>query len=357
MQCNHYQPTAYTKQKCPLVSQPIDMGVLEHVMIDSQLAWYSQYNYLNPRQKQFSAGWLKRYRVQKKDFPDYWFLSHQVFKTGWDEDKSQQSDKMFTEMFIGCFSFPLAWLWIGSAWIGFLASIIGGDAFWEFFFYPPIVCGIFTWLNIRVKESNLRYYKRDKWNGQGFFRETGKVVTQFGEFDFTDFDPVIERNMMANGTCNFNLEMRYRYREQYKFSLPIYGAGSNIRDAHAAWDMLLRFMDIEEPLPDIPELEPFRHLDPTTVEYDQTGKRGRPDNYWHDLYAANDESTFWDYLHDMEGRKKNNPLIQMESDFCAMIRGNKEPVPPYIPEHIYEQRKREFYEMQAAYEAEQQQAE
>ncbi|MDX1304651.1 hypothetical protein [Photobacterium sp.] len=121
MQCNQYQPTAYTKQKCPLVSQPIDMGVLEHVMIDSQLAWYNQYNYLNPRQEQFSAGWLKRYRVQKNDFPEYWPVTHQVNKTGWDEDKSQQSDKMFTEMFIGCFSFPLAWLglaWLGLAWLG-----------------------------------------------------------------------------------------------------------------------------------------------------------------------------------------------------------------------------------------------
>ncbi|PSW05091.1 hypothetical protein C9I89_09870 [Photobacterium lipolyticum] len=252
----------------------------------------------------------------------------------------------------------LAWLWVGTAWITSIITLIMSGQFWGWsFIIPPIVCAICTWFNIRLKNSNLKYYKGYKWKGQGFFRETGKVITQFGEFDFTDFDPVIERDMMANGTCNFNLEMRYRYREQYKFSLPIYGAGANIRDAHAAWDMLLRFMDIEEPLPDIPELEPFRHLDPTTVEYDKAGKRGRPDNYWHDLYAANDESTFWNYLHDMEGRKKNNPLIQMDNEFYDMIIGHKEPVPPYIPEHIYEQRKREFYEMQAAYEAEQQQAE
>ncbi|MFW3615678.1 hypothetical protein [Billgrantia antri] len=55
------------------------------------------------------------------------------------------------------------------------------------------------------------------------------------------------------------------------------------------WDMLCRYMDVSQPLPDIPRLEPFRHLDPTTRAYDEAGKRGRPATYWRDLYARVDE--------------------------------------------------------------------
>jgi hypothetical protein len=33
-------------------------------------------------------------------------------------------------------------------------------------------------------------------------------------------------------------------------------------------------------LPDVPALEKYRHLDPTTAEYDAAGKRGRPVDYW-----------------------------------------------------------------------------
>jgi hypothetical protein len=48
-------------------------------------------------------------------------------------------------------------------------------------------------------------------------------------------------------------------------------------------------MDVSQPLPDIPRLEPFRHLDPTTKAFDEAGKRGRPATYWRDLYAKASE--------------------------------------------------------------------
>ncbi|SHN57613.1 hypothetical protein [Desulfovibrio litoralis] len=46
------------------------------------------------------------------------------------------------------------------------------------------------------------------------------------------------------------------------------------------WQFLQRFMDVSQPLPDIPYLESFRHLDPTTVEHDKT--TNRPERYWRD---------------------------------------------------------------------------
>jgi len=49
----------------------------------------------------------------------------------------------------------------------------------------------------------------------------------------------------------------------------------------ALWDMLQRYMDVTQPLPDMPRLEPFRHRDPVTREYDE--KIGRNPRYWRDL--------------------------------------------------------------------------
>ncbi len=44
------------------------------------------------------------------------------------------------------------------------------------------------------------------------------------------------------------------------------------------WETLLQFMDISKPLPDTPEFEACRHLDPITADYDNTHQRDI--NYW-----------------------------------------------------------------------------
>src|SRR5690554_1890585 len=72
---------------------------------------------------------------------------------------------------------------------------------------------------------------------------------------------------------------RYTQKQFNKTSL------SNIEaektEVLALWDMLQRYMDVTQPLPDMPRLEPFRHLDPVTAKYDQT--TGRNPRYWRDL--------------------------------------------------------------------------
>ncbi len=47
------------------------------------------------------------------------------------------------------------------------------------------------------------------------------------------------------------------------------------------WEFIQQYMDVSKPLPDIPELEPYRHLDPTTAEHDR--KTSRPPHYWRDM--------------------------------------------------------------------------
>ncbi len=44
------------------------------------------------------------------------------------------------------------------------------------------------------------------------------------------------------------------------------------------WERVVRFMDLSKPLVDSPEIEPFRHLDPATRDFDK--QNNRPEKYW-----------------------------------------------------------------------------
>ncbi|MCH8533324.1 MAG: hypothetical protein LAT65_21000 [Saccharospirillum sp.] len=47
------------------------------------------------------------------------------------------------------------------------------------------------------------------------------------------------------------------------------------------WEIWQHFMDVSRPLPDIPKFEPYRQLDPTTIEWDK--KHGRPPKLWENM--------------------------------------------------------------------------
>ncbi|WGI24847.1 hypothetical protein QEN58_16180 [Halomonas alkaliantarctica] len=116
-----------------------------------------------------------------------------------------------------------------------------------------------------------------------------------GNFPFYEFDAFIEMSADMKGNQLHSLKVRHRYPQHSKDprnNLPLdysFPADGRIAQLYAMWDMLGRYMDVSQPLPDIPRLEPFRHLDPTTKAFDEAGKRGRPATYWHDLYAKASE--------------------------------------------------------------------
>lgn len=51
---------------------------------------------------------------------------------------------------------------------------------------------------------------------------------------------------------------------------------------HMAWELIQRFADNTLPLPDMPNLEKFRALDPVTVAYDK--KHNRPEHHWRKMH-------------------------------------------------------------------------
>ena len=61
----------------------------------------------------------------------------------------------------------------------------------------------------------------------------------------------------------------------------IHSLGLDKPNLLAFWDTLQRYMDVEQPLPDMPILEQSRHLDSVTAAYDAA--TNRPSRYWRDI--------------------------------------------------------------------------
>lgn len=149
--------------------------------------------------------------------------------------------------------------------------------------------------------------------GCGFFRPTGMVKfrtwrEETFEAPFIEFDPYISYHVQPKGPVSYKLQLRHRYSGWQTAVAEVHSTQKV--ELYAHWDELQRYMDVSQPLPDIPALEPYRHLDPTTAEYDAAGKRQRPGNYWATLdlewwekegYPAHMEEIrnfLWDTLED-----------------------------------------------------------
>jgi len=140
-----------------------------------------------------------------------------------------------------------------------------------FFRYP------FTWF----LERNPDFIVKDL--GCGIFRPTGMVKfrtwrEEIFEAPFIEFDPYISYHVQPKGPVSYKLQLRHRYSGWQTAVAEVHSTQKV--ELYAHWDELQRYMDVSQPLPDIPALEPYRHLDPTTAAYDAAGKRERPADYW-----------------------------------------------------------------------------
>ncbi|MGF2686695.1 hypothetical protein ACQUWM_09365 [Marinobacter sp. DUT-3] len=125
--------------------------------------------------------------------------------------------------------------------------------------------------------------------GCGFFRTTGMVKfrtwrEETFEAPFIEFDPYISFHVNPKGPVSYKLLLRHRYTGWQTTVAQV--ADIHKVELYAHWDELQRYMDVSQPLPDVPALEKFRPLDPTTAEYDAADKRGRPADYWATLDLA-----------------------------------------------------------------------
>ncbi|MGO1693178.1 MAG: hypothetical protein ACTHY7_09155 [Marinobacter sp.] len=122
--------------------------------------------------------------------------------------------------------------------------------------------------------------------GESFFsRETGEVsfAVSGGKkltTPFEEFDAYVERVIEAGGIF-YRLMFVHRYTGKQFSQTSFSRAESAKEEVMALWDMLQRYMDVSQPLPDVPRLEPFRHLDTVTVEHDK--RIGRDPRFWRNL--------------------------------------------------------------------------
>ena len=112
-------------------------------------------------------------------------------------------------------------------------------------------------------------------------RRTGMVVIPKGKdrgawtFPFDEADAHIQSNATQNGTTVYSAGLHHRYSLEF---MGITSSEINTQHCNFAWEFIQHFMDISKPLPDVPQLEPYRHLDPVTAQYDK--EHNRPKDYW-----------------------------------------------------------------------------
>lgn len=138
----------------------------------------------------------------------------------------------------------------------------------------------------------LRLFAHD---GSAFNRQTGMLsfARRFRQpfvAPFYEFDPVMEYRPDRYGGGGYALWLFHRYTGNKVFlGARVQSLGMRMKDCLAFWDTLQRYMDVGQPLPDLPILEQFRHLDPTTAEHDR--KSGRSPRHWRDMSYESWEKT------------------------------------------------------------------
>lgn len=106
------------------------------------------------------------------------------------------------------------------------------------------------------------------------------------ELPFEEFDCYLQNTPSHQGLPQFNLSLVHYREEAHVALVGMFSATSSHVEQRAAWDMIQRYMDTTQPLPDIPVFEIYRPLDPATIEHDR--RTGRNPRYWRDM----DDATF-----------------------------------------------------------------
>lgn len=303
-----YAETAYRADAIPEQSYAPKNDMLRGRILETRLPWGS-YLGVNPTTYQYSESWFREYQYIGGDYHDYTMINERRWSKRVDENIGilYRLLRFIFVIYSHGFSFIRTGGGVGGGvmFTGIMALctilfIFAADTLLQAFIPLAIVsafCGGATLLLKLWEKYELKFYKGNRnWSDDyAFCRRTGMVMTSRGDFPFYEFDAYIEMRVGTQGSQFHSFKVIHRYphrspdpftKHPLEFSFAVDGS---IAQLYAVWDMLQRYMDVSQPLPDIPQVEPFRHLDPTTKAYDEAGKRGRPATYWRDLYANSSE--------------------------------------------------------------------
>ncbi|MEM5531278.1 hypothetical protein [Pseudoalteromonas arctica] len=222
------------------------------------------------------------------------------------DDKSVFSSNPHRFQVHSCGNDPMRALIFGPMFLGFTgSSFIGLFTLWWIPFgsepYPLtllslVLIGNLIFLNLqplwdRMAPPKLAY----------FDRQTGKVGytfdipgcderDEFGNccFDWRDMQcSLINESTSQSGSRAFFPRLSHKDIDKYpqtKMTIVVTELAQNPIYCLLFWERLVRFMDNTKLLPDIPEYEGYRHLDPITAEFDK--QNNRPEVYWRDMSFA-----------------------------------------------------------------------
>ncbi|WP_447926866.1 hypothetical protein [Vreelandella sp. EE27] len=101
---------------------------------------------------------------------------------------------------------------------------------------------------------------------------------------FYEFDAYLASSPDTQGSSTYSLQLFHPgtgVRQKLDAQFP---PGNMRGEMIAAWQFIQRYMDVSQPLPDVPALEIHRPNDPKTAEVDE--RKGRNPRYWRDMSEA-----------------------------------------------------------------------
>ena len=147
-----------------------------------------------------------------------------------------------------------------------------------------------------------------------FSRSTGMVTRyknnkELYSHPFPEFDCYLVSSPSHQGILSYQLHLVHRYH-RYFDSIPLHGFSTSQQpdEFERIWNLIQRYMDTSQPMPDIPELEPARPRNPTTAAYD--AKTNRKPDYWFSM----DDDEFEEAINQLRAEQRFMPSQGPEID-------------------------------------------
>lgn len=104
------------------------------------------------------------------------------------------------------------------------------------------------------------------------------------EAPFWEYDAFLQSSPDTQGSATYSLILYHPFQQVRQKLDAQFPPTKMPGELVAAWQFLQRYMDVSQPLPDVPGLEIHRHKDPTTAAADQ--RKSRNPRYWRDMSEA-----------------------------------------------------------------------
>ena len=180
-----------------------------------------------------------------------------------------------------------AWLgffgFLGGTVIGAIGMFVAVDPDFNSIYWPTLISiALLFYILYKIPSTIINKGWVTSKHNTAFHRRTGMVTfTWKGQrvsYPFDEFDIAVQHVAGYSAELTYYPVLIHRYTGQFC------RAGHSfwkIWEAEQDWECLQQFMDVSQPLPDIPRLEPFRHRDPLTAQWDQ--QHHRPSHYWRNM--------------------------------------------------------------------------